>query len=139
MAIRFIKIAVLYLALGVSMGLYMGITHVFTFTPVHAHLNLLGWASLALCGLVYHAFPAAAETRLAKIHFWVHNLGLPPLMIALALMLGGNAAMEPVVGILSMIVAAGILMFIINVWVAVQPAAAPGALRAGTAVVAASS
>jgi hypothetical protein len=129
MAIRFIKIAVIYLILGVSLGLYMGMTTKFTLTPVHAHFNLLGWASLALCGLVYAAFPAAAETRLAKWHFWLHNLGLPPLMIALALMLTGNAAMEPVVGILSMVVAAGILLFAINVWVAVRPAAATGALR----------
>jgi len=138
MAIRFIKIAVLYLVVGVSMGLYMGITQTFTLHPVHAHLNLLGWASLALCGLVYAAFPAAAETRLAKVHFWLHNLGLPPLMLALALLLSGNAAMEPVVGILSMVVALGILMFVINVWVAVRPAAVPGALRAGTPAVAAS-
>ena len=137
MAIRFIKIAVLYLVLGVSLGLYMGMTQQFTLHPVHAHLNLLGWASLALCGLVYAAFPAAAETRLAKIHFWLHNLGLPPLMVSLALLLSGNAAMEPVVGIFSMVVAAGILMFVINVWLAVRPAAAPGALRAGTAAIAA--
>jgi hypothetical protein len=80
---------------------------------------------------VYHAYPAAAETRLARIHFWLHNLGLPPLMIALALMLSGNAALEPVVGMLSMVVAAGIALFVINVWLAVRPAAAPGALRAG--------
>lgn len=137
MAIRFIKIAVLYLVLGVSLGLYMGMTQQFTLHPVHAHLNLLGWASLALCGLVYAAFPAAAETRLAKIHFWLHNLGLPPLMVSLALLLSGNAAMEGVVGVFSMVVAAGILMFVINVWLAVRPAAAPGALRAGTAAIAA--
>ena len=136
MAIRFIKIAVLYLAVGVSMGLYMGITQSFGLHPVHAHLNLLGWASLALCGLVYMAFPAAAETRLAKVHFWLHNLGLPPLMIALALLLSGNAAMEPVVGILSMVVGLGIFMFVINVWVSVRPADAPGALRTGTPAIA---
>lgn len=127
MATRFIKIAVLYLVLGVSLGLYMGMTTKFTLTPVHAHLNLLGWASLALCGLVYHAYPAAAETRLARIHFWVHNLGLPPLLLSLALMLSGNAALEPVVGIFSMVVALGILLFVINVWLAVQPAAGPAA------------
>jgi hypothetical protein len=123
MAIRFIKIAVIYLVLGVALGLYMGMTTQFTLTPVHAHFNLLGWASLALCGLVYAAFPAAAETRLAKWHFWLHNLGLPPLMIALALMLTGHAAMGPVVGVLSMVVAAGILLFVINVWSAVRPVA----------------
>jgi len=63
MAQRFIKIAVLYLALGVTLGVVMGMMHVFTFMPVHAHLNLLGWASLALVGLVYHAYPQAAETQ----------------------------------------------------------------------------
>src|SRR3954447_15239583 len=130
MASRFIKIAVLYLALGVSLGLFMGITQKFSFTPVHAHLNLLGWASLALCGLVYHAYPQAAETRLARVHFWLHNVGLPPLMVSLAMMLAGNTAMEPVVGIASLIVGAGVMTFVVNVW-RTLPAATPGALRAG--------
>ena len=134
MATRFIKIAVLYLALGVTLGVVMGALQKFTFTPVHAHLNLLGWASLALIGLVYHAFPQAAETRLAHIHFWIHNLGLPPLMIALALMLAGNAALEPVVGILSVVVWLGVILFVVNVWLAVRPA--PAALRAPARAVA---
>jgi hypothetical protein len=137
MATRFIKIAVLYLALGVCMGLVMGMTHQFTLAPVHAHVNLLGWASLALVGLVYHAYPAASQTRLARIHFWLHNLGLPPLMIALAFMLSGHEAAGPVVGITSLIVGAGVFCFVINVWIAVRPAATPGALRAGSAAVAA--
>ena len=137
MATRFIKIAVLYLALGVTLGVVMGMLQKFTFTPVHAHLNLLGWASLALVGLVYHAYPQAAETRLARIHFWLHNLGLPPLMISLAFLLAGNAAFEPIVGISSLVVWSGIIVFVVNVWLAVRPAAAPGALRAGTSAVAA--
>jgi cbb3-type cytochrome oxidase subunit 1 len=116
MAERFVKIAVLYLALGVTLGVVMGMLHVFTFMPVHAHLNLLGWASLALVGLVYHAYPQAAQTRLATVHFWLHNVGLPPLMISLALMLAGHAAFEPVVGLSSLVVAAGVLVFVVNVW-----------------------
>jgi len=136
LATRFIKIAVLYLVVGVSFGLYMGMTTKFTLTPVHAHLNLLGWASLALCGLVYHAYPAAAETRLARIHFWLHNVGLPPLLLSLALMLSGNAAFEPAVGIFSIVVALGILLFAINVWLAVQPASSPAAAVRPTAVAA---
>jgi cbb3-type cytochrome oxidase subunit 1 len=124
MAQRFIKIAVLYLALGVTLGVVMGLMHVFTFMPVHAHLNLLGWASLALVGLVYHAYPQAAATRLATIHFWLHNVGLPPLMISLALLVAGNAAMEPVVGISSLVVAAGVMVFVVNVWMTL-PAGAP--------------
>lgn len=77
MGLRFIKIAVVYLLVGTSLGVYMGMKEVFTLAPVHAHLNLLGWVSLALIGIVYHLYPAAAETRLARIHFWIHNLVLP--------------------------------------------------------------
>jgi hypothetical protein len=63
-----IKIAAVYLVAGVTMGIVMGITHEFVLAPVHAHINLLGWATLALMGVVYHVHPAAAETRLAAVH-----------------------------------------------------------------------
>ena len=36
--------------------------------PVHAHANLVGWASLALFGLTYRAYPALKDGRLARIH-----------------------------------------------------------------------
>jgi len=136
MSVRFIKIAVLYLAVGICMGLFMGITGQFTLAPVHAHINLLGWASMALFGIVYHLYPQAGLTRLARLHFWLHNLGLPPLMVALALMLTGHAALEPVVGIFSLVVGAGILLFVINVWRTVQPSTATPARGAAADVLA---
>jgi cbb3-type cytochrome oxidase subunit 1 len=123
MGTRFIKIAVLYLAVGVTMGLFMGMTEKFTLMPVHAHVNLLGWASLALCGLIYTLYPAAATTKLAKVHFWLHNLGLPPLMVSLAFLVTGHEAAGPVVGITSMVVGAGIFLFVVNVWTAIKPVA----------------
>ena len=92
MGLQFLRIATVYLIVGSVMGFVMGITEAFQYAPVHAHLNLLGWASLALAGIVYHLYPAAAETRLARIHFWLHNLGLPIFMVALAVMLAGNPA-----------------------------------------------
>jgi hypothetical protein len=84
MGLRFIKIAVVYLFIGASLGLGMGISQQFTLAPVHAHLLLLGWASFALVGLVYHLYPAAAETRspdpflvaqpgLARLHAGARN------------------------------------------------------------------
>lgn len=134
MGTRFIKIATVYFAIGVTMGLVMGMTGRFTLMPVHAHVNLLGWASLALVGVVYQLYPDAGRTRLAKVHFWLHNLGLPPLMIALALMLSGNAALEPVVGILSLVVGCGIFMFVINVWLTLKSADEVTSPRVATAV-----
>lgn len=67
--IAFLIVAISCLILGVSMGIWMGIAHDFQFAPVHAHLNLLGWASLALFGLTYKAYPELARSRIALAHF----------------------------------------------------------------------
>ena len=64
-AIAFMIVAAGCLVAGVSMGIAMGIAHDFALAPVHAHLNLLGWASLALMGLTYRAWPELASNRLA--------------------------------------------------------------------------
>ena len=115
MGIRFLKIAAVYLAIGVSMGLAMGITQNFALHPVHAHINLLGWATMALAGLIYVQFPQAAQTRLAKIHFWIHNLALPVMMVALAFLLSGYTQalyfLEPA----SSAMVVGLLVFVVNV------------------------
>ena len=95
MALRFLKIAVVYLFIGALLGFAMGMSQQFTLAPVHAHLLLLGWASFALVGLVYHLYPAAAETKLARIHFWLHNLGLPAFMLALGTLLTGHESAGP--------------------------------------------
>lgn len=115
MGIRFIKIAVVYFVIGVLLGWYMSMTEKFTFAPVHTHINLLGWVSLALAGLIYVAFPRAAETTLAKIHFWLHNIGLPIMMIALAFLVTGAEAATPWVAIGSILTVLGIILFVINV------------------------
>ena len=49
-SVAFFGAAVLYALLGMSLGMFMGATEDFTLAPVHAHINLLGWATLALMG-----------------------------------------------------------------------------------------
>ncbi|WP_211440711.1 hypothetical protein [Collimonas humicola] len=115
MGIRFLKIAVIYLFAGALLGGYMGATDNFVLAPVHAHLALLGWASLALAGLIYHLYPAAALTLLARIHFWLHNIGLPFFMLGLGLVLTGHAAAVPIVSISAGCVTIGLAAFTANV------------------------
>ena len=122
MGLKFLKIAVIYLFIGALLGLGMGIAQNFALVPVHAHLLLLGWASLALAGLVYHLYPVASTTRLARIHFWLHNLGLPVFMISLGLLLTGREALVPVVVVSASAVLIGIAIFATNVLVNVKPA-----------------
>jgi len=122
MGLKFLKIAVIYLFIGALLGLGMGIAQNFALVPVHAHLLLLGWASLALAGLVYHLYPVSSTTRLARIHFWLHNLGLPVFMISLGLLLTGREALTPVVVVSASAVLIGLAIFATNVLVNIKPA-----------------
>jgi hypothetical protein len=111
------RLAIVYFVVATALGLYMGMTGSHGLVPVHAHLNLLGWASLALTGILYDRFPAATTTRLYPIHFWVYNITLPVAMLSLALLLlRGNEALVPVVGIVSLVLFASIVVFAANIW-----------------------
>ncbi|MFE5321249.1 cbb3-type cytochrome c oxidase subunit I [Paenibacillus sp. NPDC056579] len=115
MGARLIKIASVYFVLGIALGMFMSISHKFDYASVHAHINLLGWASLALAGIVYHVFPKSAESVLGKIHFWLHNVGLPIMMIGLFLLVSGVAGMEPVIAVGGTVTSIGVVLFMINV------------------------
>ena len=94
MTIRLIKLAAIYLVLGMTLGIGMGIAQDHTLRGVHAHMNLLGWATLGLAGLVFHIFPQLAATRLAAIWFWVYNLSLPLALLSLGFVLYGDLRFE---------------------------------------------
>ena len=128
MSARLIKVAAFYLVAGVTMGIVMGITHEFVLAPVHAHINLLGWATLAIIGVIYHAYPAAGETRLATVHFWIHNTALPVFMVGLGFALTGHEAFLPVTIVGALGVAIGIVVFAVNIWRTVEPVARKPAL-----------
>jgi hypothetical protein len=115
-ATRWLKLAVIYLLLGISMGIVMGATENFTLRPVHAHVGLLGWASLGLAGLIYSVFPTAATSRLGRIHFWLHNLGLPLMMAALAALLLGVSSAIPFLVTAELMLASGFVAFALNVF-----------------------
>jgi hypothetical protein len=114
--IIWIKLAVLYLILGISIGIAMGASQNFTLRPVHAHINLLGWTTMALAGLIYSVFPKAGESWLARLHFWLLNLALPVMMGALSMLLLGHVAIAPVLAISEIIGALAILAFAANLF-----------------------
>ncbi|HQR22228.1 MAG TPA: hypothetical protein PLE54_11095 [Burkholderiaceae bacterium] len=115
MGLRLLKVAVIYLFLGALLGLAMGISGKFTLAPVHAHLALAGWATLAIAGLIYHCYPAASTTRLARWHFWLHNIGLPVFMAGLALLLNGVDAAFPLTAGGASALLVGFALFALNV------------------------
>ena len=113
---RFLRLAVLYALIGVALGIVMAASHDYNLKPVHAHLNLLGWVSLALFGFWYRSVPASAENMLAKIHFWLYNIAFPIQMTTLVLYRMGNKSIEPVLALASMAVGIAFVCFAINLW-----------------------
>jgi hypothetical protein len=126
-AVTLVKIAAVYLVVSLVIGMYMAITHNHALATVHSHVALLGWATMALTGLVYLLLPACAGNRLAAAHFWLHNIGLPVMLAALtALILTGDERVEPAIGVGSTLVLLALVCFTINV-VRHAPAAQAGA------------
>lgn len=113
--VEWLKIAVVYFVIGVGLGIVMGVSGNHSQFPTHAHINLLGWVSLALIGLIYRQFPDIARNKLAQIQFWLHNLALPVTMLALVGVLRGNAALEPVAGVGSSVIGVSVVLFAVNV------------------------
>ncbi len=132
LAIRCLKLAGLYLVLGMSLGIGMGIARNFSLAPVHAHINLLGWVSLGLAAAVFKLWPQAARTRLATAYFWTYNLSLPVAMASLAVELSGYRAIVPLVAASHMVLWLGGLMFVINLFLTFRAGAATAATAAVT-------
>jgi hypothetical protein len=114
--IWFLRLAGIYFLVGVGVGYAMSITENFAQMPVHAHINLLGWVSMAIFGLIYAVWPSAARTRLAKAHFALYNIGLPIMLIALSVFVAGTKSAGPVIGIGAMLVIIAIVCFVINLF-----------------------
>ena len=99
---------------------FFGLIHVFfeifNLSTVHVHLNLVGWVSLALVGLFYHLYPSLENSGLAKAHFWLHNIGLPIMMISIATaILGGPEIFFLFATLGGVMVVLGVLFFGFNV------------------------
>ena len=123
----YFKTAVIFLVIGIGMGLQMAISGDHTPFAAHAHTNLLGWVTMALFG-VYHALnPQKAEKKLAMIQYYVYTAGVTLMMPSLYMMLMGNTAMEPIVALASLITLAGVLLFAVIIFSGAQNAVRPTA------------
>jgi cbb3-type cytochrome oxidase subunit 1 len=110
--LKFLLLAAIMLTCGVGLGIRMGIVHDFSLAPVHAHINLVGWASLALFGIVYRLFPQMAESRLAGLHFIVAAPAAVMFPIGIALSILADRPLVAIVA--SLLWLAGVLLFLVN-------------------------
>lgn len=106
------RLAAVYFAIGVMLGVAMGASGDHSLFAVHAHVNLLGWVSMALFGIIGTVHPSVTEGRAAAVQFWMYNVGVPVMLGALTLRHKGFASVEPLIGVASLLVGGSVLLFV---------------------------
>ncbi|UOA28871.1 hypothetical protein [Pseudosulfitobacter sp. DSM 107133] len=109
----FMLAAVISVVLGMIWGLQMAISGDHTMLPAHAHLNLVGWVTLALFAIYYHLVPAAGEGLLARVHLVVAIVGVIVMVPGIAVAHSGGPEIAAAVG--SLITFASMLIFLATV------------------------
>jgi hypothetical protein len=90
--LAFFSTAALCACAGMVWGIIMAASNDHTMMPAHAHLNLLGWATLALMGTFYAL--TGVGGRLGWVNFALSGLGVVVAIPSLTLLLAGNTAAE---------------------------------------------
>ena len=108
---RWFLCAVTYFVIGIALGVYMGASNDHSQFRAHAHINLVGWVSMALIGMIYRAFPAAAQSALAKWHFWLYQLAAPVMLAAVIAIYAGFEKAEAFAGASSVAILVSLLLF----------------------------
>ena len=114
---RFMRLAVFWFVAGLALGVGMAVSHHHGMTAAHAHINLLGWVSMALFAAFYRLWPAAAHSRLARAHFWLFVPSHFVMMAGLSVLLNVRVpGVEAVVGVAIVGVVLGAVCFAGVVW-----------------------
>ncbi|HYF77393.1 MAG TPA: hypothetical protein VD973_09695 [Symbiobacteriaceae bacterium] len=131
LTVGFIRTSVVYLLIGISIGLTMAIPGGYALlaeagrgqpTIAHAHSNLLGFMLMMVMGVAYHIFPRFSGHPIRRMwmawaNFWCCQVGT-------ALMVTGflvRGLLPWVVPIGASVQVAGLIFFAINMFQVVRP------------------
>jgi len=118
----FVKASVVWLAVGVILGMAMaGVPEWTVYRAMHAHVMLLGFVTMFINGVAYHVVPRLAgrplwSTRAAVWHWWFANAGLCVMIAGFWLRASGRGAGTGVLSAGGTITAIAALIFVVQVW-----------------------
>ena len=126
----FSRMALIYLALGVVMGVVIGAQPEWSqrLRFVHIHLNLLGFMTMFISGVAYHVLPRFNARPVpwpdgVKYHFILHNAGL--LGMATTHLAGGlwsGGILHAAFVMFALMTGAGLLIMAYNLYFVLTPA-----------------
>ena len=113
-AFWFFAVGTLCVTIGMAWGIHMSASQDHTMAPAHAHLNLVGWVTMALFGIYYHLVPAAAAKGLAKVHFALALAGVVTMVPGIVFAI--NETGETLAKIGSVLTILSMLVFVFTVF-----------------------
>lgn len=118
----FLKASVVWLAIGVTVGLAMAVHPPFIiYRPAHMHMVLLGFVTMMIYGTAFHVVPRFSghtlySRRLAGLQFWLANVGLTLMVIGFVLAFQFISIASAALGIGGALSATGAYFFAYNMW-----------------------
>ena len=98
---------------GMVWGIVMAASGDHGMMPAHAHLNLMGWATLSLMGTFYAL--TGKSDRLGWANYGLSTLGVVIAIPSLAMLLAGNQAAEKGATVGAILALLGMLIFLFEV------------------------
>lgn len=134
-AFRFVRCALAYFALGVTLGVLMFLGLISLPVFVHAHLNLFGFLLMLVFGMVFKLVPpmfarrqGLYSLRMVQLQFWLANLGLVGMLVTYAMPVRRESwAVWAGAGASALAAAAACYLFVINVFLTLRGAGEPEA------------
>src|SRR5271155_3637333 len=111
---NFVAIGAAWLGVGMVLRIIMGGSPDFQYMPVHAHINLVGFACHAIFGLTYRNWPAMKSSTLAPYQFWIFVAATPITLIGLYFTLSGGPELPTIIGSLGLLLGAS--LFFVVIW-----------------------
>jgi hypothetical protein len=112
-AFVFLVAAVLCVTAGMMWGLQMAASEDHSMAGAHAHLNLAGWATMALFAVYYRLTPQAAHGWLPRTHAAIAIVGIAIMVPGIAVATTGGSPGLAIAG--SFLTFASMLIFLVTV------------------------
>lgn len=118
----FVKAALVWLGLGVTLGVIMAVhPEMAVYRTAHLHMNLLGFVSMMIYGVAYHVMPrftgnAIHSVTIAVAQLWLANVGLALLAAGFAVRAHGERTSIYLLAVGGVMGAVAAYCFIYNIW-----------------------
>lgn len=114
----FFATGVLCIFAGGLIGMWMANGRNGAYAGIHVHLNLVGWATMGLCGTFYALTKDTMSVRFAWINYAVLTAGILVFFPAYALFIAGNSnpTLQTIAQAGNGLTALGMLLFAVSVF-----------------------